>query len=142
MAGYTAVRAGNQGMASRGQFTGLVTGMLMTVALFLSNLVSGLAGSAIRSVASGAASVTAAANPGIQNAALSLLRSLNPDTLGQIIGEASPEPSQAQSTAAANVVSGIITRASDDHRPSGRHQRRLGQPAGRQSDHRQGHLRR
>ena len=117
MAGYTAVRAGNQGLASRGQFTGLVTGMLMTVALFLSNLVSGLVGSAtsaIRSVASGAASGTAAANPGIQNAALSLLGNLNPDTLGQIIGEVSPKPSQAQSTAAANVVSGIIARASDD----------------------------
>ena len=117
MAGYTAVRAGNQSLVSRGQFTGLVTGMLMAVALFLSNLVSGLVGSAtsaIRSVASGAASVTAAANPGTQNAALSLLGSLNPDTLGQIIGDASPELSQAQSTAAANVVSGITTRASDD----------------------------
>ncbi len=115
MAGYTAVRAGNQGMASRGQFTGLVTGMLMTVALFLSNLVSGLAGSAIRSVASGAASVTAAAaNPGTQIAASSLLGSLNPGTLGQIISDASPKLSQAQPTAAANVVSGIITRAIND----------------------------
>lgn len=125
LAGYTAVRAGNQGLASRGQFTGLVTGMLMTLALtlFLSNLVSGLVGSAtsaIGSVASGAVSATAAAgsaaaaNPGTQNAASSLLGSLNPDTLGQIIGDASPELSQAQSTAAANVVSGIITRASND----------------------------
>lgn len=121
LAGYTAVRAGNQGLASRGQFTGLVTGMLMTLALtlFLSNLVSGLVGSAtsaIGSVASGAAAAgsAAAANPGTQNAASSLLGSLNPDTLGQIIGDASPELSQAQSTAAANVVSGIITRASND----------------------------
>ena len=125
MAGYTAVRAGNQGLASRGQFTGLVTGMLMTLALtlFLSNLVSSLVGTAsnaISSVASGAASVTAAAgsaaaaNPGTQNAASNLLGSLNPDTLGQIIGDASPGLSQAQSTAAANVVSGIITRASND----------------------------
>ena len=127
MAGYTAVRAGNQGLASRGQFTGLVTGMLMTLALtlflFLSNLVSSLVGtatSAIGSVASGADSVTAAAgsaaasNPGTQDAASSLLGSLNPDTLGQIIGDASPDLSQAQSTAAANVVSGIITRARND----------------------------
>ena len=121
LAGYTAVRAGNQGLASRGQFTGLVTGMLMTLALtlFLSNLVSGLVGSAtsaIGSVASGAAAAgsAAAANPGTQNAASSLLGSLNPDTLGQIISDASPELSQAQSTAAANVVSGIITRASND----------------------------
>ena len=121
LAGYTAVRAGNQGLASRGQFTGLVTGMLMTLALtlFLSNLVSGLVGSAtsaIGSVASGAAAAgsAAAANPGTQNAASSLLGSLNPDTLGQIIGDASPELSQAQSTAASNVVSGIITRASND----------------------------
>ena len=95
-AGYTAVRAGNQGLASRGQFTGLVTGMLMTLALtlFLSDLVGGLVGSAtsaIGSVASGAASVTAAAaNPGTQNAASSLLGSLNPGTLGQIISDASP----------------------------------------------------
>ena len=121
LAGYTAVRAGNQGLASRGQFTGLVTGMLMTLALtlFLSNLVSGLVGSAtsaIGSVASGAAAAgsAAAANPGTQNAASSLLGSLNPDTLGQIISDASPELSRAQSTAAANVVSGIITRASND----------------------------
>ena len=121
LAGYTAVRAGNQGLASRGQFTGLVTGMLMTLALtlFLSNLVSGLVGSAtsaIGSVASRAAAAgsAAAANPGTQNAASSLLGSLNPDTLGQIIGDASPELSRAQSTAAANVVSGIITRASND----------------------------
>ena len=121
MAGYTAVRAGNQGLASRGQFTGLVTGMLMTLALtlFLSNLVSslvGTAGNVIGSVASGVGSAASAAasNPGTQNAASSLLGSLNPDTLGQIIGDASPALSQAQSTAAANVVSGIITRASND----------------------------
>jgi len=121
LAGYTAVRAGNQGLASRGQFTGLVTGMLMTLALtlFLSNLVSGLVGSAtsaIGSVATGAAAAgsAAASNQGTQNAASSLLGSLNPDTLGQIIGDASPELSQAQSTAASNVVSGIITRASND----------------------------
>jgi hypothetical protein len=125
MAGYTAVRAGNQGLASRGQFTGLITGMLMTLALtlFLSNLVSGLLGTAgnlIGSVASGvgnaatAAGTAASNNPGTQNAASSLLGNLNPDTIGQIIGDASPELSAAQSTAAANVVSGIITRASND----------------------------
>ena len=116
MAGYTAVRAGNQGLASRGHFTGLMTGMLMTLALtlFLSDLV-GSATSAIGSVASRAASVTAAAaNPGTQIAASSLLGSLNPGTLGQIISDASPKLSQAQSTAAANVVSGIITRAIND----------------------------
>ena len=71
--------------------------MLMTLALtlFLSNLVSGLVGSAtsaIGSVASGAAAAgsAAAANPGTQNAASSLLGSLNPGTLGQIISDASP----------------------------------------------------
>jgi len=125
MAGYTAVRAGNQGLASRGQFTGLVTGMLMTLALtlFLSNVISGLvgtAGSAISSVVGGAATATAAAgtaaanNPGTENAATSLLSGLNADSIGQIIGDASPDLSDAQSTAAANVVSGIITRASND----------------------------
>jgi len=125
MAGYTAVRAGNQGLASRGQFTGLVTGMLMTLALtlFLSNLVSGLvgtAGNAISSVVGGAATATAAAgtaaanNPNTQDAASSLVSGLNADSIGQIIGQASPDLSDAQSTAAANVVSGIITRASND----------------------------
>jgi hypothetical protein len=125
MAGFTAVRAGNQGLASRGQFTGLVTGMLMILALtlFLSNVVSGLVGTAsnvIGSVASGAATVTTAAgtaaanNPGTQNAASSLLSGLNADSIGQIIGDASPALSEAQSTAAAKVVSGIITRASND----------------------------
>ena len=125
LAGYTAVRAGNQGLASRGQFTGLVTGMLMTLALtlFLSNLVSslvGTAGSVIGSVASGAATVTAAAgtaaasNPGTQNAASSLLAGLNADSIGQIIGDASPGLSEAQATAASKVVSGIITRAGND----------------------------
>lgn len=125
LAGYTAVRAGNQGLASRGQFTGLVTGMLMTLALtlFLSNLVRGLVGSAsnvIGSVSSGVASATAAAGtaaantPGTQDAASSLLSGLNADNIGQIIGEASPGLSEQQSTAAARVVSGIITRASND----------------------------
>ncbi|WP_407542099.1 hypothetical protein Q0M94_17660 (plasmid) [Deinococcus radiomollis] len=125
LAGFTAVRAGNQGLASRGQFTGLVTGMLMTLALtlFLSNVISGLvgtAGSAISSVVGGAATATAAAgtaaanNPGTQNAASSLLSGLNADSIGQIIGDASPGLSEAQSTAAAKVVSGIITRASND----------------------------
>ncbi|ULH17719.1 hypothetical protein MF271_20130 (plasmid) [Deinococcus sp. KNUC1210] len=125
MAGYTAVRAGNQALATRGQFTGLVTGMLLTLALtlFLSNLVSGLANTAsnvIGSVASGAANVTAAAgnaaanNSSTQDAASSLLSGLNADSIGQIIGDASPGLSDAQSTAAAKVVSGIITRASND----------------------------
>jgi len=39
---------------------------------------------------------------------------LNADTIGQIIGDASPDLTEAQSTAAAKVVSGIITRASND----------------------------
>ena len=125
MAGYTAVRAGNQALASRGQFTGLVTGMLMTLALtlFLSNLISGLVGTAsnvLGTVATGAATATAAAgtaaanNPGTQDAASSLVSGLNADSIGQIIGQASPDLSEAQSTAAAKVVSGIITRASND----------------------------
>jgi len=125
MAGFTAVRAGNQGLATRGQFTGVVTGMLMTLALtlFLSNLVSGLvstAGNAISSVVGGATTATAAAgtaaanNPATQDAASSLLNGLNADSIGQIIGQASPDLSDTQSAAAANVVSGIITRASND----------------------------
>jgi hypothetical protein len=125
MAGYTAVRAGNQGLASRGQFTGLVTGMLLTLALtlFLSNLVTGLAGTASNiigsvggavSSAAGAASNATANNPGTQNAAQGLLGALNTDTIGQIIGDASPGLSDQQATAAATVVSGIITRASND----------------------------
>jgi hypothetical protein len=125
MAGYTAVRAGNQGLASRGQFTGLVTGMLLTLALtlFLSNLVSGLVGTASNVVgsvvggvsnAAGAAGNAAANNPGTQDAASGLLSGLNTDTIGQIIGDASPTLSQQQATAAATVVSGIITRASND----------------------------
>ncbi len=125
LAGYTAVRAGNQGLASRGQFTGLVTGMLMTLALtlVLSNVISGLVGTAssvIGTVASGAATATAAAgtaaanNPGTQDAAQSLLSGLNADSIGQIIGQASPGLSDAQATAAAKVVSGIVTRASND----------------------------
>ncbi|WP_425144993.1 hypothetical protein [Deinococcus sp.] len=125
LAGYTAVRAGNQALASRGQFTGLVTGMLLTLALtlFLSNTISGLLGTAssvIGTVASGAATATAAVgtaasnNPATQNAAQSLLSGLNPDSIGQIIGDASPGLSEAQSTAAAKVVSGIVTRASND----------------------------
>ncbi len=125
LAGYTAVRAGNQALASRGQFTGLVTGMLMTMALtlFLSNLVSGLIGTAsnvIGTVATGAGAATAAAGtaaantPGSQDAASSLLSGLSPDSIGQLIGDASPGLSEAQSTAAAKVVSGILTRASND----------------------------
>ncbi len=125
LAGYTAVRAGNQGLASRGQFTGLITGMLMTLALtlVLSNVISGLVGTAssvIGTVATGAATATAAAgtaaanNPGTQDAAQSLLSGLNADSIGQIIGQASPGLSDAQATAAAKVVSGIITRASND----------------------------
>jgi hypothetical protein len=125
MAGYTAVRAGNQGLASRGQFTGLVTGMLMTLALtlFLSNVVSGLVGTAssvLGSAATGAASAVSAAgtaastNPETQNAAQSIVSSLNPDTIGQIISDANPTLSQQQATAAANVVNGIVTRASND----------------------------
>jgi hypothetical protein len=125
LAGYTAVRAGNQGLASRGQFTGLVTGMLMTLVLtlVLSNVISGLVGTAsnvLSTVATGAATATAAAgtaaanNPGTQDTAQSLVSGLNADNIGQIIGEASPGLSDAQSTAAAKVVSGIITRASND----------------------------
>lgn len=125
LAGYTAVRAGNQALVTRGQFTGLLTGFLMMLALtlFLSNVVRGLAGTAsnvIGSVASGAATAATAAgsaaagNPGTQDAAQSLLGALNPDSIGQIIGEASPGLSEEQSTAAARVVSGIITRASND----------------------------
>ncbi|WP_293915304.1 hypothetical protein [Deinococcus sp.] len=125
MAGFTAVRAGNQGLASRGQFTGLVTGMLTTLALtlFLSNLVSGLVGSASSAIgsvvggvstAASAAGSAAAANPGTQNAAAGLLSSLNTDTIGQIIGDASPDLSPQQATAAATVVSGIISRAGND----------------------------
>ncbi|MFC4456066.1 hypothetical protein [Deinococcus sonorensis] len=125
LAGLTAVRAGNQQLASRGQFTGLITGMLMTalLTLFLSNVISSLLGTAsnvVGSVASGAASVASSAtsaaanNPGTQDAASSLLSGLNADSIGQIIGDASPDLSEAQSTAAAKVVSGIITRASND----------------------------
>ena len=125
LAGYTAVRAGNQGLASRGQFTGLVTGMLLTLALtlFLSNLVNGLVGTArsvIGTVATGAvtsaaaAGTAAASNPGNQDAASSLMSGLNADSIGQIIGDASPELSEAQTTAAARVVNGIITRTSND----------------------------
>ncbi|WP_133161862.1 hypothetical protein [Deinococcus koreensis] len=125
LAGYTAVRAGNQALVTRGQFTGLLTGFLMMLALtlVLSNVVRGLVGTAsnvIGSVATGAANAAtaagsaAAANPGTQDAAQSLLGSLNADTIGQIIGEASPGLSEEQSTAAARVVSGIITRAGND----------------------------
>ena len=80
----------------------------------------GTASNVIGSVATGAASATAAAgtaaanNPGTQDAASSLLSGLNADSIGQIIGDASPGLSDAQSTAAAKVVSGIITRASND----------------------------
>jgi hypothetical protein len=125
LAGYTAVRAGNQELATRGQFTGLITGFLLMVALtlFISSAVSGLVGAAsnvIGSVASGVGSATTAAgaaasnDPGTQNAASSLISGLNTDTIGQIIGDASPALSQQQATAAASVVSGIITRAGND----------------------------
>ena len=66
----------------------------------------------------GAATATAAAgtavanNPGTQDVAGSLLFGLNADSIGQIIGDASPGLSEAQSTVAAKVVSGIMTRAS------------------------------
>jgi hypothetical protein len=125
LAGYTAVRAGNQELATRGQFTGLITGFLLLLAtsLVVGNTLLGAArgaSSVVSSVVGGAASATAAAgsaaagDPATQNAAQSLLGSLNADSIGQIIGDASPELSEAQSTAAAKVVSGIITRASND----------------------------
>lgn len=124
-AGFTAVRAGNQELATRGQFTGLITGMLMVFVLgnvLANGLLAGLRGAS--SVVSGvtqtaASAASAASDAGAGNAVAgsgtvqSIVNGLNPTEIGQLVSQAAPELSPQQATAAANVVSGIVQRASN-----------------------------
>ncbi|WP_412030300.1 hypothetical protein [Deinococcus yunweiensis] len=122
LAGLTAARAAGYLTPAQGRFNGLVTGSLLAVltTLVLSNaLTAGFrtASSVLGGVATGAAAAgSAAANTGavqsdpVQN----ILSGLDTQEIGQLIADGAPELSTQQATAATNVVSGIIRRASND----------------------------
>ncbi|MFC3834134.1 hypothetical protein [Deinococcus rufus] len=122
LAGLTAARAAGYLTPAQGRFNGLVTGSLLAVltTLVLSNaLTAGFrtASNVLGGVATGAAAAgSAAANTGavqsdpVQN----ILSGLDTQEIGQLIADGAPELSTQQATAATNVVSGIIRRASTD----------------------------
>ncbi|WP_295813817.1 hypothetical protein [uncultured Deinococcus sp.] len=122
LAGLTAARAAGYLTPAQGRFNGLVTGSLLAVltTLLLSNaLTAGFrtASNVLGGVATGAvAAGSAAANTGavqsdpVQN----ILSGLDTQEIGQLIADGAPELSTQQATAATNVVSGIIRRASND----------------------------
>ncbi len=125
LAGLTAARAAGYLTPAQGRFNGLITGMLLVLGLtsfsynaLLSGVSSalGVVGGATTAVAGAAtAAGTAAANSGAlqSDPVQALLGGLNQDNITQIIAQNSPELNQTQVQAAANVVSGIATRASN-----------------------------
>lgn len=131
MAGRVAVRASapatrnNDGIAAMthddASLTGLVTGGLLVLlsTLFALNTASRLIGAATNLVgnvastaanAAGAAGGEAAQSGGVQN----FLTGINQDDVANLIADASPSLNQEQTTAAANVVTGIFRRAQYD----------------------------
>lgn len=122
LAGLTAARAAGYLTPAQGRFNGLVTGSLLALitTLVLSNALtagfrtaSGLVGGAASTAAaagSAAATSGAAQSDPVQN----ILNGLDAQEIGQIIADGAPELDTQQATAATNVVSGIIRRASND----------------------------
>lgn len=126
LAGLVAARAAGYLTPAQGRFNGLVTGALLSLltTLLLSNaltagfraasgVVSGVA-SAASSAASAAGSAAANSGVGQTDAVQSLVSGLSPEAIGQLIGQSAPDLSTQQATAASQVVSGIVQRASTD----------------------------
>ncbi len=122
LAGLVAARAAGYLTPLQGRFNGLITGSLLALlfTFILGNTLTS-AFNAASSVVTGAANVTAAAGTAAANsgvgqtdAAQSLVGGLNEDQIGSLIGQAAPDLSEAQATAATRVVTGIVQRASTD----------------------------
>ncbi|WP_309572864.1 hypothetical protein [Deinococcus sp.] len=126
LAGLTAARAAGYLTPAQGRFNGLVTGSLLALltTLVLSNALTAgfrtasnvLGGVASTAAAGTAAAGTAAANSGAAQSdpVQTILNGLDPQEIGQLIADGAPDLSTQQATAATNVVSGIIRRASND----------------------------
>ena len=122
LAGLVAARAAGYLTPAQGRFNGLVTGSLLALlfTFILSNtLTAGFR--AASGIVTGAATATAAAGTAVANsgagqtdAAQSLLSGLNEQQIGSLIGQAAPDLSEQQATAATRVVTGIVQRASTD----------------------------
>ena len=118
LAGLTTARAAAFLTPAQGRFNGLLTGILM---LALSTwAVSSLLGGALNTASNVAGSVlsagaqaagAAANNPGISDPVGAVVNGLDRNQLVDIISQATPELSQQQVGAAADVVGGIITNA-------------------------------
>ncbi len=122
LAGLTAARAAGYLTPAQGRFNGLVTGSLLALlfTFILSNaLTAGFRAatgivSGATSVASSAASAASNSGVGQTDAAQSLVNGLNEQQIGSLIGQAAPDLSEQQATAATRVVTGIVQRASTD----------------------------
>lgn len=122
LAGLTASRAVGYLTPAQGRFNGLITGMLLALATTL--LVSNALTSGVRAavgLATGAASAATAAGSAAANSGAlqsdpvqSILSGLNPQNIAQIVAQNSPNLNERQATAATNVITNIVNRASND----------------------------
>jgi hypothetical protein len=126
MGGFTAVRASRDIAQTDSRLNGLVTGGLMTLvgSYFLySTLLSGLglAGSAVQSVASAAGSgIAAAGSSAAQNGnAQNVIAGISQQDIVDAIANNNQNLTEKQVNAAANVVAGIVRRASNDFSNTG-----------------------
>ena len=121
LAGLTAARAAGYFTPAQGRFNGLITGMLLVLALtsFSYNALLGGVRTALGIAGGVGTAVAGAATTAGNNGALqsdpvqSLLSGLNENQISQIIAQNSPELNQTQVQAATNVVTGIANRAAN-----------------------------
>ena len=122
LAGLVAARSAGYLTPAQGRFNGLITGMLLALASTL--LISNALTSGVRAavgLASGAASAASAAGSAAANSGAlqsdpvqSILSGLNPSNIAQIVAQNSPNLNERQATAATNVITNIVSRASND----------------------------